>query len=101
MGRNPLDAALLFSDILTIPDAMGLGLYFETGEGPRFRKRIDTTADIESLPTPEARTDLGYVMDAVSTIPREPNGRMPPNGFSGSPRTLATYMVARSSSKYS
>ncbi|WP_459207074.1 uroporphyrinogen decarboxylase [Pseudomonas sp. MLB6B] len=99
LERYPLDAAILFSDILTIPDAMGLGLYFETGEGPRFKKVVRTLADIEALPVPDAQNDLGYVMDAVSTIRRELNGRVPLIGFSGSPWTLATYMVEGGSSK--
>ena len=99
LERYPLDAAILFSDILTIPDAMGLGLYFETGEGPRFRKRVDSAADIDALPVPDAEQDLGYVMDAVRTIRRELNGRVPLIGFSGSPWTLATYMVEGGSSK--
>jgi uroporphyrinogen decarboxylase len=99
LERYPLDAAILFSDILTIPDAMGLGLYFETGEGPRFKKTVTTLAEIEALPIPDARKDLGYVMDAVSTIRRELNGRVPLIGFSGSPWTLATYMVEGGSSK--
>src|SRR5690554_1625288 len=99
LERYPLDAAILFSDILTIPDAMGLGLHFETGEGPRFRKRIDTLADIQALPIPDPDKDLGYVMDAVRTIRRELNGRVPLIGFSDSPWTLATYMVEGGSSK--
>jgi uroporphyrinogen decarboxylase len=99
LERYPLDAAILFSDILTVPDAMGLGLYFETGEGPRFKKTVSTLADIEALPIPDAQKDLGYVMDAVSTIRRELNGRVPLIGFSGSPWTLATYMVEGGSSK--
>ena len=99
LERYPLDAAILFSDILTVPDAMGLGLYFETGEGPRFRKTVTTLADIEALPIPDAQKDLGYVMDAVSTIRRELNGRVPLIGFAGSPWTLATYMVEDGSSK--
>ncbi|RJX76166.1 uroporphyrinogen decarboxylase [Pseudomonas sp. LS-2] len=99
LERYPLDAAILFSDILTVPDAMGLGLYFETGEGPRFKKTVSTLADIEALPIPDAQQDLGYVMDAVSTIRRELNGRVPLIGFSGSPWTLATYMVEGGSSK--
>jgi len=100
LDRYPhLDAAILFSDILTIPDAMGLGLYFETGEGPRFKKTVNTLADIEALPVLNAQQDLGYVMDAVSTIRRELNGRVPLIGFSGSPWTLATYMVEGGSSK--
>jgi uroporphyrinogen decarboxylase len=68
LERYPLDAAILFSDILTIPDAMGLGLYFETGEGPRFKKTVKTEADVLALPIPKAESDLGYVMKAVSTI---------------------------------
>ena len=78
---------------------MGQGLYFETGEGPRFRKVIDTPADIEALPIPDPEKDLGYVMGAVRTIRRELNGRVPLIGFSGSPWTLATYMVEGGSSK--
>ncbi len=100
LDRYPsLDAAILFSDILTIPDAMGLGLYFETGEGPRFKKTVRTAADVAALPVPDPQKDLGYVMDAVSTIRKELNGRVPLIGFSGSPWTLATYMVEGGSSK--
>ncbi|MCD8513723.1 MAG: uroporphyrinogen decarboxylase [Nitrincola sp.] len=99
LERYDLDAAILFSDILTIPDAMGLGLYFETGEGPRFRKVIRTEADVASLPVPKAASDLDYVMNAVTTIRSALNGRVPLIGFSGSPWTLATYMVEGGSSK--
>jgi uroporphyrinogen decarboxylase len=100
LDRYPqIDAAILFSDILTIPDAMGQGLYFETGEGPRFKKVINSMADIEALPIPDAEQDLGYVMDAVRTIRRELNGRVPLIGFTGSPWTLATYMVEGGSSR--
>ncbi|WP_434457726.1 uroporphyrinogen decarboxylase [Stutzerimonas urumqiensis] len=99
LDRYPLDAAILFSDILTVPDAMGLGLYFETGEGPRFRKAVRTRADIDALPVPDPEQDLGYVMNAMRTIRRELNGRVPLIGFSGSPWTLATYMVEGGSSK--
>lgn len=99
LRRYALDAAILFSDILTIPDAMGLGLYFETGEGPRFRKTVRTEADIAALPVPNAERDLDYVMRAVSTIRGELNGQVPLIGFSGSPWTLATYMVEGGSSK--
>ena len=99
LDRYPLDAAILFSDILTIPDAMGLGLYFETGEGPRFKKTVSNAADVEALPVPDPEKDLGYVMDAVRTIRSELNGRVPLIGFSGSPWTLATYMVEGGSSK--
>ncbi len=100
LDRYPqIDAAILFSDILTIPDAMGQGLYFETGEGPRFKKVVSSMADIEALPIPDAEQDLGYVMDAVRTIRRELNGRVPLIGFTGSPWTLATYMVEGGSSR--
>jgi uroporphyrinogen decarboxylase len=99
LDRYPLDAAILFSDILTIPDAMGLGLYFETGEGPCFRKKTDTAEAIEALPVLNAERDLPYVMDAVRVIRRELNGRVPLIGFSGSPWTLACYMVQGGSSK--
>ena len=99
LNRFPLDAAILFSDILTIPDAMGLGLYFETGEGPRFKRIIRTEQDVDALIQPQMDDELGYVMDAVRVIRRELNGRVPLIGFSGSPWTLATYMVEGSSSK--
>ena len=99
LERYPLDAAILFSDILTIPDALGLGLYFETGEGPRFKKTVRTQADLDNLNDIKVEDDLGYVMSAVSTIRRELNGRVPLIGFSGSPWTLATYMVEGSGSK--
>jgi len=99
LDRYPLDAAILFSDILTIPDAMGLGLYFETGEGPRFKKIIRSEKDINDLPIANTERDLDYVLKAVSTIRRELNGRVPLIGFSGSPWTLATYMIEGGSSK--
>lgn len=100
LDRYPeLDAAILFSDILTIPDAMGLGLYFETGEGPRFKKIVRTAQDVADLPVVNTPRDLDYVLKAVSTIRRELNGRVPLIGFSGSPWTLATYMVEGGSSK--
>ncbi|SEQ28885.1 uroporphyrinogen decarboxylase [Amphritea atlantica] len=99
LERYDLDAAILFSDILTIPDAMGLGLYFEAGEGPKFKKIIRTEADVDALSVPESASDLDYVMDAVKTIRAELNGRVPLIGFSGSPWTLATYMVEGGSSK--
>jgi uroporphyrinogen decarboxylase len=99
LERYALDAAILFSDILTVPDAMGLGLYFETGEGPRFRKTVRTEADVAALPIPDPEKDLGYVMNAVRTIRRELNGRLPLIGFSGSPWTLATYMIEGGGSK--
>ncbi|MBM95076.1 MAG: uroporphyrinogen decarboxylase [Oceanospirillaceae bacterium] len=99
LDRYPLDAAILFSDILTIPDAMGLGLYFETGEGPKFNKIVRTEADVQELKVVNTEADLGYVLKAVSTIRSELNGRVPLIGFSGSPWTLATYMVEGGSSK--
>ena len=99
LRRYPMDAAILFSDILTVPDALGLGLYFEEGEGPRFRKTVRNEADLSGLNTIKADDDLGYVMRAVSTIRRELNGAIPLIGFSGSPWTLATYMVEGGSSK--
>ncbi|MBW8189979.1 uroporphyrinogen decarboxylase [Neiella marina] len=99
LRRFPLDAAILFSDILTIPDAMGLGLYFETGEGPKFSKPVRTAADVAKLAAPDPNQELQYVMNAVSTIRRELKGSVPLIGFSGSPWTLATYMVEGGSSK--
>ena len=99
LERFPLDAAILFSDILTIPDAMGLGLYFAEGEGPRFERPLRDEKQIRALGVPDPETELRYVMDAVRTIRRELDGRVPLIGFSGSPWTLATYMVEGSSSK--
>jgi uroporphyrinogen decarboxylase len=93
LERFPLDAAILFSDILTIPDAMGLGLYFAEGEGPRFERPLRSRADIERLAVPDPERELKYVMDAVRLIRRELAGRVPLIGFSGSPWTLATYMI--------
>ncbi len=99
LRRYPMDAAILFSDILTVPDALGLGLYFEEGEGPRFRRTVRSEADLATLNAIRADDDLGYVMDAVRTIRRELGGAVPLIGFSGSPWTLATYMVEGGSSK--
>ncbi|MDX7800742.1 uroporphyrinogen decarboxylase [Aeromonas caviae] len=99
LRRYPLDAAILFSDILTVPDAMGLGLYFEHGEGPRFERPITSMADVQALPIPDPEDELGYVMNAVRTIRRELKGDVPLIGFSGSPWTLATYMVEGGGSK--
>ena len=99
LRRYDLDAAILFSDILTVPDAMGLDLYFEAGEGPRFERPTDTIDAIKKLSIPDPEDELGYVMKAVSTIRRELNGAVPLIGFSGSPWTLATYMVEGGSSK--
>ena len=99
LERYPLDAAILFSDILTVPDAMGLGLYFEGGEGPRFERTIRSAADVAALASPDMESELRYVMDAVRTIRRELDGRVPLIGFSGSPWTVATYMVEGGTSK--
>jgi uroporphyrinogen decarboxylase len=99
LERYPLDAAILFSDILTIPDAMGLGLTFEAGEGPRFARPVRDAAAIRALGVPDPEDDLGYVMEAVRVIRRALAGRVPLIGFSGSPWTLATYMVEGGSSK--
>jgi len=99
LERFPLDAAILFSDILTIPDAMGLGLRFTTGEGPTFDRPVRTTRDVEALGALDPHTDLKYVIDAVSLIRKELNGRVPLIGFSGSPWTLSTYMVEGGASK--
>lgn len=99
LRRYPFDAAILFSDILTIPDALGQGLYFEEGEGPKFRKIIRHASDVESLPDVNMRSELSYVMDAVSVIRKELNGSVPLIGFSGSPWTLATYMIEGGGSK--
>jgi uroporphyrinogen decarboxylase len=99
LRRFDLDAAILFSDILTIPDAMGLGLYFENGEGPRFERPLSSLKDIQNLPIPDPEMELGYVMNAVRTIRKNLKGSVPLIGFSGSPWTLATYMVEGGSSK--
>ena len=99
LRRFSLDAAILFSDILTIPDAMGLGLYFVTGEGPKFERPVRSKADIESLAVPDVADKLGYVFDAASLIRRELNGSVPLIGFAGSPWTVATYMVEGGSSR--
>ena len=99
LDRFPLDAAILFSDILTIPDAMGLGLYFEEGEGPRFQHPVTDEEAVAKLAVPDPNDELRYVTDAVSLIRQELDGRVPLIGFSGSPWTLATYMVEGGSSK--
>jgi uroporphyrinogen decarboxylase len=93
LERFELDAAILFSDILTIPDAMGLGLSFAPGEGPQFARPLRTAADIAKLAVPDMDGELRYVMDALRLIRRELHGRVPLIGFSGSPWTLACYMV--------
>ena len=93
LARFDLDAAILFSDILTIPDAMGLGLSLHEGEGPRFARPINSKADVDSLGVPDPEDDLGYVLEAVRVIRHELADRVPLIGFSGSPWTLATHMV--------
>ncbi|KRE88577.1 uroporphyrinogen decarboxylase [Frateuria sp. Soil773] len=93
LERFALDAAILFSDILTIPDAMGLGLSFAQGEGPQFARPVRSAADVARLAVPDMDAELRYVMDAVRLIRRELDGRVPLIGFSGSPWTLACYMV--------
>lgn len=99
LRRFRLDAAILFSDILTVPDAMGLGLYFEPGEGPRFEHPVKTESGIRKLIVPDVSESLGYVFDAVSLIRRELNGEVPLIGFAGSPWTVGTYMVEGRSSR--
>lgn len=99
LARFDLDAAILFSDILTIPDAMGLELYFVDGEGPKFRNTVRSAADLAKLGVPDMETELRYVMDAVRVIRRELDGKVPLIGFSGSPWTLACYMVEGGGSK--
>jgi uroporphyrinogen decarboxylase len=99
LRRYPLDAAILFSDILTVPDAMGLGLYFTEGEGPHFERPVRSKHDIDALAVPDPENELRYVVDAVRLIRRELDGAVPLIGFAGSPWTLATYMVEGGSSK--
>ena len=99
LRRYDFDAAILFSDILTIPDAFGQGLYFEEGEGPRFKKVIRSPADVEALPDVAIKEELAYVYAAVARIRQELAGRVPLIGFSGSPWTLATYMIEGGGSK--
>ncbi len=99
LRRFRLDAAILFSDILTIPDAMGLGLYFVSGEGPKFKHPVRTERAIRDLPVPDVADKLAYVFDAVSLIRRELDGQVPLIGFAGSPWTVGTYMVEGGSSR--
>ena len=93
LDRFPLDAAILFSDILTVPDAMGLGLYFAEGEGPKFERTVRDEAAVARLAVPDIEATLGYVTGAVRQIRKALDGRVPLIGFSGSPWTLACYMV--------
>jgi uroporphyrinogen decarboxylase len=99
LERFPLDAAILFSDILTIPHAMKLGLEFEAGEGPKIARPVRGTADVDALFVPDPAQELRYVVDAVSLIRRELKGRVPLIGFAGSPWTVGTYMVEGGGSK--
>ena len=99
LERFELDAAILFSDILTIPDAMGLGLYFTEGEGPAFERPVRTRADVDKIGIPDPEGELAYVPAAVRTITAALDGRVPLIGFSGSPWTLATYMIEGRGSK--
>ncbi|MCC2667140.1 MAG: uroporphyrinogen decarboxylase [Gammaproteobacteria bacterium] len=99
LARFPLDAAILFSDILTIPDAMGLGLYFKEGEGPVFERPLRTERDIHTLAIPDPEMSLRYVLDAIRMIQYELAGAVPLIGFCGSPWTLASYMVEGSANK--
>lgn len=99
LRRFALDAAILFSDILTIPDAMGLGLYFAEGEGPCFKHPVQTVKSIDNLIIPKPEDELGYVMDAVRLIRQEMPGELPLIGFAGSPWTLACYMIEGGSSR--
>jgi uroporphyrinogen decarboxylase len=99
LRRFSLDAAIIFSDILTIPDVMGLKLFFVTGEGPKFEHPVRSAQDIRKLPSPDVNESLRYVMDAISLTRRELDGKVPLIGFSGSPWTLATYMVEGGSSR--
>ncbi len=93
LERFPLDAAILFSDILTVPDAMGLGLYFSEGEGPKFERPVRTEEAVRALQAPDPAVELRYVIDAVSEIRRALDNSVPLIGFSGSPWTLASYMI--------
>lgn len=98
LARFPLDAAILFSDILTVPDAMGLGLYFAEGEGPKFERPLRDEREIRKLSAPDPDDGLRYVLDAVTTIRKALDGSVPLIGFSGSPFTLACYMIEGGSS---
>ncbi|MGL5987862.1 MAG: uroporphyrinogen decarboxylase family protein, partial [Burkholderiales bacterium] len=98
LARYPLDAAILFSDILTVPDAMGLGLYFAEGEGPKFERPLRDEWEIRNLTVPDPTDKLRYVIDAVKQIRVALDGSVPLIGFSGSPFTLACYMIEGGSS---
>ena len=100
LARYPLDAAILFSDILVIPHAMGLGLSFEEGEGPRIARPVRSLADVRALPVPDPSVELRFVLEAIARIRRELAGRVPLIGFAGSPWTVATYVVEGASSQF-
>ncbi len=100
LQRFPLDAAIVFSDILTIPDAYGLGLYFEEGEGPKFERPIQSVKDIENLPKIDPNTELKYVMDTIRQVKKSLKKEIPLIGFAGSPWTIACYMIENGSSKH-
>lgn len=99
LARFPLDAAILFSDILTIPHAMGVGLSFVEGEGPQIARPVRSAADVRALPVPDPAASLRFVTDAVSLVRRELDGRVPLIGFAGSPWTVACYLVEGGSSR--
>lgn len=99
LRRFDLDAAILFSDILTIPDALGMGVTFEKGEGPKFKYTVRKRSEFEQLPNLNVEDSLDYVLKAVKNIRKELNGQVPLFGFSGSPWTLATYMIEGKSTK--
>ena len=99
LRRFKLDAAILFSDILTIPEAMGLGLYFVTGEGPKFKRPVQDARAIKSLKVPNVEKKLSYVFETVRRVRKELNGDVPLIGFAGSPFTVGTYMVEGASSR--
>jgi len=99
LARFSLDAAILFSDILTIPDAMGLGLYFKEGEGPAFTHALRSEQSIKALGIPDPEINLRYVLDAIRMIQNELAGKVPLIGFCGSPWTIATYMVEGNANK--
>jgi uroporphyrinogen decarboxylase len=100
LRRFDLDAAIIFSDILTVPKAMGLALEFTDGEGPRFTDPLRSPGDMERLGRPDPEADLGYVMEALRLVRHELDDRVPLIGFAGSPWTLATYMVEGGSSSH-
>jgi uroporphyrinogen decarboxylase len=99
LRRFELDAAILFSDILTVPDAMGLGLYFVPGEGPKFERPVTRSSEIRRLRVPDVSSKLRYVFDAASLVRRTLDGKVPLIGFAGSPWTVGTYMIEGGSTR--